>query len=122
MKKRLITSAAAVLVVIVSPSFADTWSAAYDNTIVSTYDSGKVVDVYVEADHSYSIVPRDGSGEITGTWSDSTGESCFTIEAPAAYAGGAPLCFPIKDYQVGDSFEGTDSTGHFVAKIVKGRS
>ena len=122
MSKRVIASVAAVLAVFVSPSFADTWSGAYDNTIVSTYDSGKVVDVYVEPDHTYSIVPRDGSDEITGVWADEGSQSCFTIKEPASYAGGDPLCFPLKDYQVGDTFEGADSTGHFVAKIVKGRS
>ena len=122
MRNRLIAVASVACVTFFTPVFADTWSAAYDNTIVSTYDDGHVVDVYVEADHSYTIVPRDGSDEISGTWSDDTGESCFKIISPAAYAGGSPLCFPIKDYQIGDTFEGTDSTGHFVAKIVKGRS
>ena len=105
-----------------APALADTWSAAYDNTIVSTYDTGKVVDVYVEPDHSYTIVPRDGSEEITGTWDDATGKSCFTIKEPASYAGGDPLCFEIRNYKVGDTFEGADSTGHFKAEIVKGRS
>jgi hypothetical protein len=102
-------------------AFADTWSGAYDNTIVSTYDDGHVVDVYVEADHTYSIVPRNGGDTITGTWADSGKQSCFTIKDPAKYAGGAPLCFALKDYEVGDTFDGTDSTGHFKAEIVKGR-
>ncbi len=104
-----------------TPAFADTWTGAYENTIVSTYDDGHIVDVYVEPDHSYTIVPRDGSATISGTWSDKTGESCFTITDPAEYAGGDPLCFAIKEYKVGDTFEGSDSTGHFTAEIVKGR-
>ena len=104
-----------------SSAYADTWSGAYGNTIVSTYDDGHVVDVYVEPDHTYTIVPRDGGETISGTWSDNSGESCFTITAPAKDAGGAPLCFAIKEYKVGDTFDGKDSTGHFSAEIVKGR-
>ena len=95
------------------PAIADTWTGAYDNTIVSTYDDGHVVDVYVEPDHSYTIVPRNGGDEITGVWADSGNKSCFTIKAPAKYVGSEPLCFALKDYQVGDMFDGTDSTGHF---------
>jgi hypothetical protein len=104
-----------------APAFAGTWTGAYDNTIVSTYDDGHVVDVFVEPDHSYTIVPRSGGDEITGTWADKGNQSCFTITAPAKYAGGEPLCFGLKDYEVGDTFDGTDSTGHFKAEIVKGR-
>ena len=103
------------------PAFAGTWSGAYDNTIVSTYDDGHVVDVYVEPDHSYTIVPRAGGDTIYGTWADKGNQSCFTITTPAKYAGGEPLCFALKDYQVGDMFDGADSTGHFKAEIVKGR-
>jgi len=103
------------------PAFADTWSGAYDNTIVSTYDDGHVVDVYVEADHTYTIVPRGGGDTISGVWADRGSKSCFTIKEPAKDAGGDPLCFAVRDYQVGDTFEGTDSTGHFKALIVKGR-
>ena len=103
------------------PAFADTWSGAYDNTIVSTYDDGHVVDVYVESDHTYTIVPRNGGDTISGVWADSGNKSCFTIKDPPKYAKGEPLCFALRDYQVGDTFEGTDSTGHFKAVIVKGR-
>ena len=106
----------------VGPAAADTWSGAYGNTIVSTYDDGHVVNVYVDEDHTYTIVPKAGGEMISGTWEDGGGESCFTITDPASYAGGEPLCFEQKDYQVGDTFEGTDSTGHFAAVIVKGRA
>ena len=121
---RITKYAAAIALVafaINAPAFAETWSGAYNNTIVSTYDDGHVVDVYVEPDHSYTIVPRNGGDTIEGTWADKSGESCFTITSPAKYAGGEPLCFALKEYQVGDTFEGTDSTGHFKAEIVKGR-
>ena len=103
------------------PVAAGTWSGAYDNTIVSTYDDGRVVNVYVEDDGTYTIVPKTGD-TISGTWADDGNESCFTITAPAAATGGDPLCFDKKEYKVGDTFEGTDATGHFTAVIVKGRS
>lgn len=124
MRKNLIVTAAATAILLGSmvPVAADTWSGAYDNTIVSSYDDGHVVDVYVESDHTYTIVPRDGSETIEGTWSDANGQSCFTIVSPASYAGGEPLCFELRDYKVGDIFEGSDSTGHFTAEIVAGRN
>ena len=122
MKKKTYAGAILVAALVVGvPAIADTWSGVYDNTIVSTYDDGHVVDVYVEADHTYTIVPRSGGETISGTWSDKSGESCFTITDPAQYAGGDPLCFALKDYKIGDTFEGKDSTGHFTALIVKGR-
>lgn len=117
---RTIILAAALAVAAASPALADTWSAAYAGTITATYADGHAVKVYVEPDHSYSIVPAEGE-TIRGTWKDGGGQSCFTIVTPAAYAGGAPVCIAAKDYQVGDSFEGEDATGHFTGVIAAGR-
>ena len=104
-----------------SPASADTWSGAYSATIVSTYGDGHVVKVYVEPDHTYRIVPASGEA-ITGTWADSSSQSCFTITAPAAYAGGAPSCYPLRDYKVGDAFDGVDAQGQsFHGVIAAGR-
>ncbi len=105
---------------IAGPAAADTWSAAYSGTIVATYADGHAVKVFVEPDHSYSIVPASGE-TIHGTWQDSGGQSCFSITSPAAYAGGAPVCVPDKDYQVGDGFDGQDATGAFHGVISSGR-
>lgn len=121
MKKMCLAAIALAAIAFESPAFADTWTGAYGNTIVSTYDDGHIVDVFVEPDHTYTIVPRNGGDTISGTWSDKTGESCFTITDPAKYVGSDPLCFAIKDYKIGDTFDGKDSTGHFTAEIVKGR-
>ncbi len=103
-----------------APALADTWSAAYSGTIVATYSDGHSVNVYVEPDHTYTIVPASGD-TISGTWSDDGSQSCFTITAPAEDAGGSPVCIPDKDYQVGDSFQGDDATGHFTGVINSGR-
>ncbi len=97
------------------PAFADTWSGAYGNTITSTYGDGRVVKVYVEADHSYSIVLPNGQ-TLKGTWADADGQSCFTLSS-----GGKPSCFPIKAYAVGDTFVGSDATGTYSAVITAGR-
>ena len=103
------------LICAATPAFADTWTGAYGNTITSTYSDGRVVKVYVNADHSYSVVLPDGK-TLNGTWADAGGQSCFTLST-----GGKPSCFPIKEYQVGDTFSGTDATGSFTGVITAGR-
>jgi hypothetical protein len=112
---------AAGLALGVSAAYADTWSGVYGNTIVSTYDNGDVVHVYVEPDHSYTITDADGNQVASGTWKDGADGSCFTVTDPPPSDSAEPLCFEVKDYQVGDTFEGSDATGHFTATIVKGR-
>jgi len=102
------------------PASADTWSAAYNGTIVSTYADGRVVRVYVNPDHSYSIVLPNGN-MMRGVWNDANGMSCFNITNPPQPPGARPTCFPVKQYQIGDTFSGQDSTGSFIGKIVPGR-
>jgi hypothetical protein len=97
------------------PAAAGTWDAVYGATIVSTYADGHVVKVYVNADHTYSIALPDGK-TLKGTWADGSGGSCFTLDS-----GGAPVCFALKDYHVGDTFTGTDATGSFTGVITAGR-
>lgn len=103
-----------------SSALADTWTGAYGNTIVSTYSDGRVVKVYVEADHSYAITLPDGS-KLTGTWADGADGSCFTVTNPPQPAGAKPTCFALKEYKVGDTFEGSDSTGSFKGVVQAGR-
>src|SRR5579871_4538896 len=87
----------------VQPVFAaDTWSGAYGNTITSTYSDGRVVKVYVEPDHSYSIILPNGS-KLKGVWADGDGQSCFTLTDPPPAPGAKPSCFPLKEYKVGDN-------------------
>jgi hypothetical protein len=104
----------------VSPAAAETWTAAYDGTIMSTYTDGRTAKVYVNADHSYSIALPNGT-ILKGTWADAGGQSCFTLTDPAPAPGAKPVCFPAKDYKVGDSFQGEDVTGKFAGVIQAGR-
>jgi hypothetical protein len=110
----------AVLLCGAQPALADTWSGAYGNTITSTYSDGRVVKVYVDADHTYFIVLADGA-KLKGTWSDGGGQSCFTATDPPPKPGAQPTCFPLKEYKVGDNFSGEDATGKFVGVISAGR-
>jgi hypothetical protein len=103
-----------------SAAFADTWSGAYGNTIVSTYSDGRVVKVYVDPDHSYSIALPNG-GKVKGTWADGADASCFTPTDPPPAPGTKPICFPLKEYKLGDSFDGSDSSGNFKGVIQAGR-
>lgn len=116
------TEAALVIALLAAaaPAAADTWSGAYDGTIVSTYADGRVVKVYVNPDHSYSILLPDGK-TLKGTWADADGKSCFTATDPPPAPDAKPTCFPIKEYKVGDTFAGEDATGKFTGVIKAGR-
>ena len=102
------------------PAAADTWTAAYGGTVVATYANGNAVKVLIDADHTFTIVPPTGD-KLSGTWKDDGAQSCFTITAPAAAAGGAATCVQSKSYQVGDGFDGKDATGAFHAVVTAGR-
>ena len=114
------TTAFAAAVLLSAAAQADTWSGAYDNTVLSTYADGRVVKVYINADHSYSIALPDGN-KLTGTWADADGKSCFTLTDPPPKPGDKPVCFPAKEYKLGDSFQGEDPTGKFTGLIQAGR-
>ncbi len=117
----LISAAALCGALAAVPAFAaDTWGGVYDGTIVATYASGGVVKVYVNADHSYSITTPDGK-TLKGVWADSADGSCFTLTDPPEAPGAKPVCLPLKDYKIGDSFAGEDASGKFNAVIVAGR-
>ena len=103
-----------------APAAAGTWDGAYGGTIVATYADGHTVKVFTNADHTFKIQPAAGD-PLTGTWKDEATQSCFTITAPAAAVGGPPTCMPLKEYKVGDTFEGKDATGAFHAVITAGR-
>jgi len=102
-------------------AWADTWAGAYKGTIVSTYTDGRVVKVYVEPDHTYSIDPGNGGTKVKGTWSDADGQSCFTATDPPPAPDAKPICFPLKEYKVGDTFDGEDASGKFTGEIKAGR-
>jgi hypothetical protein len=58
---------------------------------------------------------------LKGTWADANGQSCFTLTDPPAQPGAKIPCFPVREYKVGDTFSGEDSTGTFTSVIVAGR-
>ena len=102
------------------PALASTWSGVADATIVSTYTDGRVVKVYVNPDHTYSITLPGGT-TLKGDWADANGQSCFHQKDPAPAADVKPACFPVKEYKVGDTFSGEDAGGKFSAVIKAGR-
>lgn len=117
---KLIVTSCAALVLTATAVSADTWSGAYGNTIVSTYDNGTVVKVYVEPNHTYTIKLPSGQ-TLSGTWADGGGQSCFTVTNPPPKPGATPTCFALREYKVGDSFSGQDSNGGFHGVINPGR-
>ncbi|HEY2068387.1 MAG TPA: hypothetical protein VGG48_02435 [Rhizomicrobium sp.] len=117
---KLITASCIALVLTATAASADTWTGAYGNTIVSTYSNGNVVKVYVEPNHTYSLVLGNGQ-KLSGTWADGGGQSCFTVTSPPPAPGATPTCFALKEYKVGDSFSGQDANGSFHGVINPGR-
>lgn len=120
MKWGMLFTSAILMSGAVVPALADTWTAAYDGTINSTYADGRTAKVYVNVDHSYSVALPNGT-VLKGIWADNNGQSCFTLTDPAPAANATPTCFPVKEYKVGDSFEGEDLTGKFTGTIRSGR-
>ncbi|MEI9885834.1 MAG: hypothetical protein WDN08_04920 [Rhizomicrobium sp.] len=120
MDMRKIVLAGAVALCSAQPALADTWTGVYGNTITSTYADGRVVKVYVESDHTYSIVLPDGA-KLKGTWADGGGQSCFTLTDPPPPPDAKPSCFALKEYKVGDTFAGEDATGKYTGVISAGR-
>ncbi len=104
----------------IMPASADTWSAAYSGSIAAAYTDGRTAKVLVNADHSYSVVLPNGT-VLKGTWADADGKSCFTLTDPPAAPGSKPTCFEAKEYKVGDSFDGEDSSGKFKGVVQAGR-
>jgi hypothetical protein len=115
-----ITAALIAAALACTPALADTWSGAYDATINSTYTDGRTAKVFVNADHTYSIALPNGP-TLKGTWADADGLSCFTLTDPAPKPGDKPVCFPVREYKVGDTYSGEDATGKFTATITAGR-
>lgn len=121
MDMRRILLLGAVMACGAQPALAgDTWSGAYGNTITSTYSDGRVVKVYVEPDHTYSILLPNGA-KLKGAWADGGGQSCFTVTDPPPAPDAKPSCFPLKEYKLGDSFSGADPSGTYVGVITAGR-
>ena len=67
-----------------------------------------------------NITMPDGS-KLKGIWADGAGGSCFTVTDPPPKPGVTPTCFPIKNYKVGDTFEGSDAFGNFTGVVQAGR-
>lgn len=102
------------------PASAGTWTDTDKATIVSTYADGRVVKVFVQPDHTYSIALPDGT-ILKGTWKDGDGQSCFTVTDPPQAPDAKPVCFPLKAYKVGDTFSGEDAGGNFTGVITAGK-
>jgi len=117
MKRALVL---ACLIMAAGPATAGTWDTAYNGTIMAVYTDGRTAKVFVNADQSYSIVLPNGM-TFKGIWTDADGQSCFTTTDPPPAPGTKPVCFPAKDYKVGDSFNGEDASGKFIGTIQAGR-
>jgi len=115
-----VAAALCVIAFAIAPAAAGTWTDSNNATIVSTYADGRVVKVFVQPDHTYSIALPDGK-MLKGTWQDADGQSCFTVTDPPQAPDAKPVCFPLKEYKVGDTFSGEDAGGKFTGLITAGK-
>jgi|688.fasta_scaffold79397_2 hypothetical protein len=73
-------------------------NALFGNTLQINKPDGTIAKFYINEDHSYSATAGDGT-PIAGTWSESSGELCFTQSKPAPRIA---QCGPLITESVGD--------------------
>jgi hypothetical protein len=122
-KSALLFAAAMAASGLAGSAYADTWSNAYGGTVESTYTDGRMVKVYINADHTYLIKKPDGTMVVKGTWADAdaSGQTCFMATDPPPPPNAKPICFAAKDHQIGDSWPGEDPSGKFTSVLKAGR-
>ena len=86
----------------------------FGNTTITTDASGMSSKVYYNADHTFT----GAAGEMkpAGTWEVNGSKICltFTSDTPPGYPN--PICTPVSDHKVGDSW----SAGPFQVQLVEG--
>jgi hypothetical protein len=95
------------------PSLADSdartvVSAAFGNTIVSTYPDGRTAELWLQPDGSYTAEGRRHD-RSRGRWSVKEDKLCLKQSHPFAF--GYVFCTPIRDVTVGSTWTAKAVTG-----------
>ena len=99
----------------------DPMAAAYENTVVSTDETGGQSKVMYNADHTYTVIRPDGAAG-KGTWSIKDGQLCVNRTEPVPPVN---FCMGLDGIpsQVGDSKQTTTTDGRkFTNTMTAGRS
>ena len=119
---RSLILAAAFTGLMLTPAAAETSTslkAAFQNTIVSTYPSGRSTRLWLEPDGRYRAQRTNGK-YTSGKWSRKGGEVCLRQTAPIP----VPLtfCSPIPDVRVGATWSGKSPKGEPLQnRLIQGR-
>lgn len=113
---RAILLGAALAVITVTTAFADDASimaARFGNTTISKDAAGTENHINYNADGTFG--GRQGTTPIKGTWKISNGTICLTANPPIPNTPN-PICVPISEHKVGDSW----SAGPYTVSLVAG--
>ena len=94
-------------------------SAAFGNTIVSTYPDGRTAELWLKSDGSYTAEGRKHD-RSNGHWSVKADKLCLKQAHPFAF--GYVFCTEVPDVRPGSSWTGKAVTGEAIRiKLVRGK-
>lgn len=119
--RKIVLASLASIALAASMSFAvaadDVMATRYGNTTVSTDSKGVETKVYYNADHTFTF--KSGTTAGKGTWKVDGGAICLTYEAaPAGMPN--PLCVPVAERKVGDTWTTGEGDQKRTVKLVAG--
>lgn len=114
---RILLGAVAALALSATAALAggeDVMASRFGNTTITSDASGMSSKIYYEADHSFTGV--QGEQQLAGTWAVKGAQVCltFTSEAPPGYPN--PICTPVSNHAVGETWQ----AGPFTVQLVAG--
>ncbi|MDO9222529.1 MAG: hypothetical protein Q7U20_02335 [Caulobacter sp.] len=113
---RILLGAVAALALSATAAFAgdEVLASRFGNTTITTDGSGQSSKIYYEADHSFTGV--QGEQQLAGTWAVNGSQVCLTFssEAPPGYPN--PICTPVANHAVGETW----TAGPFTVQLVAG--
>ena len=114
-------SVLALSVALPAPGFAQPTrlSAAFGNTVVSTYPDGRQSRLWLNADQTYQLRGRRG-GMSSGTWRLSGERLCLRQRRPASIP--ISICRPVPQVRLGSQWTDTAQGGvRITLRLVPGR-
>ena len=113
---RILLGALAALALSATAAFAgeEVMASRFGNTTITSDASGMSSKIYYEADHSFTGI--QGELQLAGTWEVTGSQICLTFssEAPPGYPN--PICTPVSNHAVGETW----SAGPFTVQLVAG--
>ena len=106
---------AALLVAASVPAIAgdEVLASRFGNTTITKDAQGNERRVYYKADHTFT--GKQGDASFSGTWKIDGGTICLTADQPIQGVPN-PICTPVADHKVGDTW----TAGPFTVSLVAG--